>query len=245
MKNEPRTSITSVQPDPLIVNRLLAILPVHERNAVHRASSLQTFAPGETLLTPGSLSEHVIFPNDLVVSMVRTLRDGSSIELGRIGSEGVIGSDAFMEARKQLDRGIVLSGGSAYCMPAHEVLRHFDGGAVLRRHLLRAAPSYAAQVAQNVICAHFHSPSLRLARWLLMVRDRTNLLRTPGDRTTIAGLLGITSSEMDAAIAGLTRNGLVRATQGRITISDRDGLELGACECYETMRHENDPSLAS
>jgi CRP-like cAMP-binding protein len=247
MKNEARnaTSTLPASTDPVIGNRLLAILPVHERNAVHRASSLQSFAAGETLLSPGLLSEHVIFPNDLVVSLVRTMRDGRTMELAMIGNEGVIGADAFMETRQQPDRALVLNAGSAYCMPAHEVRRHFDSGAILRRHLLRAASGVNAQVAQNAVCAHFHEPATRLARWLLVMRTRTQQLRATADKTTIASLLGITSAQMDGAIADLVRDGLVRVSQNRITISDRDGLELGACECYETLRPETDFTLAS
>lgn len=245
MKNEARIPAVAVSPgtDRSTTNRLLTILPVHERNAVHRASSLQTFAAGEVILNAGSLSQHVIFPNEAVLSMTRSVRDGSTIQTGMVGSEGVAGCDGFMDARRQLDRIVVLAAGSAWCMPVHDVRRHFESGAILRRHLLRAASAYGTQVAQNVICGRFHAPAPRLARWLLMVSDRTSAKRVLVDRTTMADLLGFRTGEIEVALDELVGDGLVRITASSVNINDRDGLELASCECYEAtgdILHETD-----
>jgi hypothetical protein len=75
------------------------------------------------------------------------------------------------------------------------------------------------------------------------VSDRTGAKRVVADRPTIASVLGVGTAAVDAAVLELTRSGLVRGSQAAVTISDRDGLELASCECYEAtgdLLHDND-----
>lgn len=231
MSNDPRQHAA-------VGNLLLAQLPVHERNAIQRGSEGRSYAAGEVLLHANSQSEFVYFPVDLVVSMVRTLRDGTATGLGMVGNEGMIGLDVFMDAKTQLDSAVVQSSGCAYRMPADDLLKQFRRGGELQRHLLRFTNAFLAQVAQNAVCARFHSVDARLARWLLMIHDRSSSAEVHATPLSIADTLGEDEGRLNGALEALAAGRAIRRRRHSITIVDREMLELCTCECYETLREE-------
>ena len=112
--------MSNVAQQPIVAptNRLLSQLPVHERNAIHRGSEMIFFNVGDIVLHAHAHSSYVFFPVEAVVSVVRTLREERSVELGLIGNEGMIGLDVIMEAKTQIDDTVVQNSGSALRMPA-------------------------------------------------------------------------------------------------------------------------------
>src|ERR1700680_1805138 len=97
-------------------NILLSRLPVHERNAAERCFETGSFVAGDLLMRANRPSDYVFFPLDSVISLVRTLDDGSTIELGLVGNEGMIGIDVFLEGGIQRSDAIGQSAGSVYCL---------------------------------------------------------------------------------------------------------------------------------
>ncbi len=226
-------------------NLLLGHLAVHERNAIHRAAEAVSLAAGDSLLRANTHSEFVFFPISCVASVVRTLRDGNVMELALIGNEGLVGLGVFMGARTQLDDAIVQRAGWAYRIPADELRNQLRRGGGLQKSLLRFVDSLFAQVAQTAVCARFHASEARLARWLLMIHQRSGSMET---RTTPAGLRAALSLEPDGiatAIKRLSSQGTITMRADAITIVDREGLEINACECFETLREEYERTLAS
>ena len=224
-------------------NRLLSHLAVHERNAIERASEHKFYKVGETLLAANTHSRSVFFPIDVVVSIVRPLRDHVAVEIGVVGNEGMIGLDVVMEAKTQLDDALVQSAGYVYRMPADELLHQFHGGGKLQKYLLRFTHAFLGQVAQNAVCNRYHLLRSRLAKWLLMIHDRStvDVQSTP---QLIGVALGATPEEVEAALAELQTSSGLRVRRQSIVI-DRDALETKACECYETLRQEYSRALAS
>lgn len=223
------------QPVALASNRLLSQLPVHERNAIHRASETQVYEVGEVLISAQTHSRFVFFPIEAVVSVVRTLRDHQSVEIGIIGNEGMIGLDVIMEAKTQVDETIVQSSGSALRMPADDLLKQFHSGGALHKYLLRFTHAFLGQVAQNTVCNRFHPLHARLARWLLMINDRSAVAENHSTPGLIGAALGADINEVTAALGRLAVDKGVKQRRNYITI-ERDRLELSACECYETVR---------
>ncbi len=224
-------------------NLLVGQLAVHERNAIHRASETVSVTAGESLLRANTHSEFVFFPINCVASVVRTLRNGSSMELALIGNEGLVGLGVFMGGRTSLDAAIVQSTGSAYRIPADELRNQLRRGGGLQKSLLRFVDALFAQVSQTAVCAHFHTPEARLARWLLMVHQRTG---SEEIQTTPGGLRAALMIEPDGtagAIKRLVSSGTITVHPDTITINDREGLEVRACECYETLRQEYERTL--
>jgi CRP-like cAMP-binding protein len=219
-------------------NILLSRLPVHERNAAERCFETGSFVAGDVLMHANRPSEFVFFPLDSVISLVRTLDDGSTIELGLVGNEGMIGIDVFLEGRNQRSDAIVQSAGSVYRMPSDDLLKQFKCGREFQRQLLRFTSAFMAQIAQTAACNRLHAIEPRLARWLLMMRDRIAGNDIDLTDRCLSDVLGAGPVRASQAVQNLESAGLIRRSRHRITISDRDGLELSACECYEAVRHE-------
>ena len=212
-------------------------LAVHERNAIHRGSEEVTLSAGQVLLRAQGPAEYAWFPNTSVVSMARSLREDSSLELALIGSEGVV-------MATHLDNYVVHSGGSAFRMPAAELSNQFRRGGGLQKYLLRFSDALMSQVAQTAICARFHAAEKRLARWLLMINDRTGRDQVEATPVSMRMMLAIPQDRVVDAVAKLVSARVVSLRQPVIKITDRDGLEASACECYETVRQEYDRILA-
>ena len=221
-------------------NTLLSRLPVHERNAAERCFETGSFVAGDFLMRANRPSEYVFFPLDSVISLVRTLDDGSTIELGLVGNEGMIGIDVFLEGRTQRSDAIVQSAGSVYRMTSDDLLRQFKSGREFQRQLLRYTSAFMAQIAQTAACNRLHAIEPRLARWLLMMRDRVASNDIDLTDRCLSDVLGARPALASQAVQNLESAGLIRQSRSRhrITISDREGLELSACECHEAVRHE-------
>lgn len=232
------------QPLSATTNRLLSRLPVHQRNAVHRGSELLFYNVGDFLVRSRTHSNYVFFPVEAVVSLVRPLRDGSSIELGLIGNEGMIGLDVILDAKTQLDDAIVQSGGSVLRMPADDLQKLFAGGGAVQSHLLRFAHAFLGQVAQNAACNQFHPLPARISKRLLMIQDRCAAVTVPNSPQLLASALGASDREIGNAFEQLGATGAVRQRRDSITLH-RDRLELTACECYESLREAYERNLAS
>lgn len=227
------------QPQPLAAiarNLLLDRLPVHERNAIVRGSETQPCVPGDVLLPPNVASEAVFFPLDAVISIVRAVPGRDAVQLAMVGSEGMVGIDSFLETRTQPDTAVALSGGLVYRMPAVELRRQFRRGGELQKHLLHYTGVYLRQVTQNAVCSRTHPIEARLARWLLMVQDRSTLREIHAPAGSLQELLGVDVDKITRAVHGLIAGKSIRHRGNTITITDREGLELSACDCYELNR---------
>ena len=226
-------------------NLLLSQLAVHERNAIHRAADAISVSAGESLLRASTQSAYVFFPTTSVVCVQRTLRDGNCMEMAVIGSEGIVGLDVFMGSRMQLDDAIVQSSGCAYRVPAEELRRQLQPGGGLARALLRFTYALFTQVAQNAVCIRFHAPEARLARWLMLISDRTASLQLRVDSRATAAMLVVPPLQASAAVERLRDRGAIAIQSDAIRIVSREALEVTACECYETIREAYARTLAS
>jgi len=109
--------------------------------------------------------------------------------------------------------------------------------------LLRYAQSLCTHVAQCAACNRLHSIEKRLARWLLMVSDRTKSERLMMTQELLAIMLGSERSGVTLAAITLQDEGLIAYSRGRITIPDRSALADAACECYPIIKHTFDHFL--
>jgi CRP-like cAMP-binding protein len=216
-------------------NLLLSQLAVHERNAVHRGAETVPLEAGELLLRAGRHSDFVFFPTNSVVSVIRTLRGGMSIELALIGNEGMVGLDVFTDAKASLDDVVVQSPGWAYRLPADDLRKQFNRSGGLQKYLLLFADALLNQIAQTAACSRYHAPEARLARWLLMIRDRTSVDEILATPAAMRAMLAIAPERVAECVGRLVAARAIVLRQETITIVDREGLEVRACECYETL----------
>lgn len=222
-------------------NRLLAALPSEEFERLVPCLELVSLAPGEVLYESGERIRHVYFPNrNTLVSLNITIDDGTCVEVGVVGNEGMIGVQAFLGAGTTPTRIAVQIAGSAMRVRADVLREEFNRGGPLQALLLRYMHALFAQVLLTAACNHLHSVEERFSRWLLMIHERVWLDELPLTQELISRRLGAHRSSVSEACDTLRREGLIRYKRGKITILDREGLKSAACGCYDLIKEEFD-----
>ncbi|WP_236038815.1 Crp/Fnr family transcriptional regulator [Belnapia arida] len=175
-----------------------------------------------------------------IVSMLATLEDGDSAEVGLVGNEGVVGLPLLLDDDRDDLEGTVQMAGTGYRLPADAFRAALERLPALRRLLNRYALIHHGQVARTGACNGRHHIDQRLARWLLMAHDRTEGDTVPFTHEMLSIMLGVRRAGVTVAAGALQKAGLIRYGGGRITITDRPGLEAVACECYGITRRARD-----
>jgi CRP-like cAMP-binding protein len=213
-------------------NRLLAALPAAERRRLLAHQEPIELVAGDTLTEPGERIRHVIFPTDSVISLIKPITGHRQVEVGFVGNEGVLGACLALGMNEAPLRGLVQSGGLAWSLGAAAVLRELEFCPSLRRDLHRYSYVLLTQLAQTAACTRFHVVHERLARWLLVTRDRVRSNQFQVTHVFLAYVLGVRRVGVTRAAGLLQERKLIRYERGRLTICDGRGLEAAACECY-------------
>lgn len=224
-------------------NLLLSSLPAAERE--HLSPYLQpvTFLLGQVVCEPDERVDYCYFPTNSVVSLLYTMRDGTTAEMGLVGHDGVLGIAAFLGGRSTCSRALVALAGDAFRLPAKLVQEEFTRQGPLQRLLLRYTQGLFTQVSQTAVCNRLHSVEQRLCRWLLMCHDRKNRSDLLMTQELIANMLGGRRESVTVAAGHLQDAGLIHYCRGHISILDRKGLESNVCECYRVVEDEIDRLL--
>lgn len=160
------------QTNRLIENHLLAALPVEEYERILPHLEPLTFSLGEPVYESGKQLKHVYFPTTSIVSLLYTMENGSSAEIGVVGNEGVVGIALFMGGDTTPNRAIVQSAGDAFRMRAQALRSEFILAGEFQRSLLRYTQSLITQISQTAVCNRLHPIEQQLCRWLLLSHDR-------------------------------------------------------------------------
>ena len=222
----------------MLVNQLLLALPKLEFQRLAPHLEEVSLSLGQVLYEAGENIKHVYFPNRAMVSLIAVLEDGSTTEVGMVGSNGVVGYPAFLGDDLTTTRIIVQVAGTAMKIDTKILKREFNRGGVLQRQLLLYTQALLTQISQTAACNRHHSLEARLARWLLTAQDHTASDTIQITQEFIAELLGTRRSGVTVAAGLLQQAGIIRYSRGRITILNRLALEATACECYGFIKKE-------
>jgi CRP-like cAMP-binding protein len=217
-------------------NRLLLALP---------ASNLKRLMPElerircqreQVLMDADSSLDHVFFPDSGVVSVVTVYADGSIIEMATIGREGCADVQAVFGAKSSSVRLLVQIPGGAAKMSRATFTRAMESMPSFRSLMYAYVQAFLEQVLVSGACNGAHSLKERLARWLLMMRDRADDDTLQITQNLLAEMLGVQRPTITNAAQELERAGLIARGRRQVTIVDRRGLAKASCECYELVR---------
>jgi CRP-like cAMP-binding protein len=191
---------------------------------------------GQILLDADSSLDNVFFPDSGVVSVVAVYEDGSIIEMATIGREGCTGFQAVFGAKETSVRFLVQIPGSAAKMSRSAFTRAMGSMPSFRNLMYAYVHAFLEQVLVSGACNGAHSLKQRLARWLLMMRDRSDSDTLRITQTLLAQMLGVQRPTVTNAIRRLEHAGLIAPGRQQVTILDRQGLMKASCECYQLVR---------
>ena len=221
-------------------NHILASLPPedYERLAPH----LETveLRHSQVIHIAGELIDFVYFPDNSMVSLVSTLPDGESVEVGVVGFEGMTGISSVLGVDRSPHEDIVQIHDGASRLRVGALREEFKRGGALHDLLLRYTQGLLLQTSQVAACNRLHSLSERLARWLLMSYDRCRCEDLPFTQEFLGLMLGVRRAGVTEAAIILQAEGLIHYRRGHIKIIDGEGLESHACECYAIVKAEFD-----
>jgi CRP-like cAMP-binding protein len=219
-------------------NRLLAKLPPEEYERILPHLGHVSFSLGQVVYESGGQMDHIYFPTTAIVSLLYTMENGSSAEMGMAGNEGLVGVALFMGGNTMPNRAVVLSAGAAVRMRAQVLRDEFGRGGAFQRLLLCYTQALLTQMSQTAVCNRLHEIEQQLCRWLLLSRDRLDSDELVMTQELIANMLGVRREGVTAAAGRLQEQGLISYVRGRIQILDRRGLEAAVCECYRVVKDE-------
>jgi len=233
------------EPSPKAVNRLLAALPDAEYQRLVPHLEYVPLPLKQVLYKRGELIEYVYFPHRAIVSLISTPEEGSNVEVGLVGNEGIVGIPAALGDNIATTTAMVQREDSGMRMEPSLLKTEFQQGGSLQSLLLRYTQALYAQTSQTAACNALHQLDERLARWLLLVCDRVESNELRLTQEFISQMLAVRRAGVTEAANRLQTAGLIRYIRGRITILNRQGLEAASCPCYGIIKGEYDRVLGA
>jgi CRP-like cAMP-binding protein len=217
-------------------NPVLASIPQKESKRLQAGLEPIALKYGQVLYEPGAAIRHVYFPVNCLVSLLTAVDNRRSLEVGMVGNEGMAGMPFILGMGVSGVRALVQGGGDALRMASGPFRIEFDRNPALQEALYRYMFALMAQISQTAACNRFHEAEPRLARWLLMTRDRVVSDEFPLTHEFLAHMLGVRREGVTEAASALKHRKLITYHRGKIRILDIRGLKAASCTCYETVQ---------
>ena len=219
-----------------IQNSLLAALPRQSYLRLLPGLAPVELVFGEVLYEAGDPIRDVYFPSQSLVSLLTLVEGHLALEVGLVGREGMVGIPLALGVDVSPVRALVQGGGPALKMNGARFRSELDASPPLQRELHRYVHAMMAQISQTAGCNRFHVVEARLARWLLMTRDRVGSGQFRMTHEFLSHMLGVRRVGVTEAACALQRQKLIAYSRGNITILDDHGLEAACCSCYQVVK---------
>jgi CRP-like cAMP-binding protein len=215
-----------------VVNKILASLPRSDYQRLLPGMEEVTLNSGDVIGEAGRAMRYVYFPADAMLSLLTLVDKEEVFTVALVGREGMSNLASALGAQVSPVRTLVLGTGSALRMKVRTFVKEFRECEPLRNAVLRYVHALTVQISENAACNRFHAIEQRLARWLLMLRDRFNSDHFHTTQETMGHLLGVRRVGVTNAALALKQQGLIDYSRGALDIVDGNGLRLAACSCY-------------
>lgn len=223
---------------PVHRNRLLALLPEVDRQALEAQADIVALQEYDELYPADGHIEYVYFPLTFMASILVEAGNSTEVDLATIGNEGMLGNMIVLNVWRSWGRTLVQVSGLAVRLPTAALLTHLERQPRLRIILSHYQDAFTRQIFQVGACNLLHPMEERCARWLLMTHDRVGRTTFALTQQFLAQMLGVRRATVSLALRLLRRAGLITYVRGRFRIRNRAGLEDVACPCYARITAE-------
>ena len=219
-----------------ITNQLLGALPAKEYQLLSAKLELFDLIYPEIIHEPKQVLEYLYFPNSGVVSLNAVEGKQTVLEIMMVGREGAFGLPVFLGDPRAVGRVVVQGAGSAMRIKTTDLLDFCETGGALPRLMKAYTCRFIKQISRAMVCNNFHQTEARLARWLMMMRDRMERDEFPITQTIISNMLGVRREAVTRTAGSLQRRELISYQRGHLEIINPVGLEAAACPCYAVFK---------
>ncbi len=219
-------------------NKLLAKLPSAELDELRPHFERVALHHGQHVIVPDEPINDCYFPLNCLLSLVTQMEDGSTVESGAIGLEGMSGVPVLLDARTTPMPTFVQIPGEAIRVSARAVKEAYERRGALHKLLNRYIHTVMVTGSQAVACNAVHKLEERLCKWLLMCADGVGSDEIHITHEFLAMMLGVRRAGVTEGAIKLQNAGFISYSRGHVRILDRPGLENAACECYRRTRAE-------
>jgi CRP-like cAMP-binding protein len=223
-----------------VSNKVLLTTPENEYDLMRPDLTYVDLPHHLSLHEPTQKVEFAYFPNRGMVSQVVVTKDGRTVEVGVVGSEGYVGAGLAVGLSRSSVREIVQIAGDGFRMMGNALERILRSAPQLQAMLNRHAGLQGMQVAQTAACNRLHDIQQRLSRWLLMTQDRVHSGVLPITHDFIATMMGTDRSTVSLAASVLQKKGIIEYVRGAVKVVNRRKLQNAACECYGVIQQFED-----
>lgn len=220
----------------IVKNHLLDLLPRRDRGRLLARCEPIELVLSAVLCEPGTVARHVYFPTDGFISLLTSIDGKPVLEVGMVGSEGMLGAQLATGVRTSPLHALVQGTGNSWRASASDFRAELESSATLKKCVNRYLYVLMGQFAISAGCLRFHTITHRLARWLLMTHDRAHKDSFHVTHEFLSNMLGVRREGITASAVKLHSDGLIEYTRGAVTVLDRSGLESAACSCYDIDR---------
>lgn len=219
-------------------NLLLASLPPEEFRRLAPHLARVGLEAGERLYEPGEAVAFVHFTEGGLHSLLSTLEDGASVEVGALGREGPGGLLVLLGADADAHTAAVRVGATALRLRTAQARDCFERLPSFRARVLRYSRLLMSQVSQTTLCNTLHTVEQRLARWLLLARVRLGSDTVPVTHEVLSNMLGVRRSGVTVTVGALEQAGLISHGRGFVRVESHTELAAASCGCYGLLADE-------
>jgi CRP-like cAMP-binding protein len=240
-----RLMATAVTQTAVSKNRILAGLPREQYDSLFSNLTPVNLHHHQVLYGAGDDIRCVYFINDGMASLMCITTEGSSIEVGNVGNEGMVGIPVLLRHVTSPHQVVVLVPGEALAVTTDILERELNKEGELKNRLLSYTHALLTYMSQLGVCNHFHTVDKRLCRWLLNSSLQIQSQSFHVTHDALSQVLGTGRTGVTMAANKLQKAGLIQYHRGQITILNYVGLEAACCECYQITKEVFDYRLGS
>jgi CRP-like cAMP-binding protein len=229
--------------DRVTANRILLALPGTVLDRLRPELKAVELGRKQIIYKVDDPIDHFYFVERGLISLVKTMRDGRTVEIGVIGVEGMACPNAVFGLNTAILEAVVQVPGTALRLDRDFFLTEVGRSEAARDLILRYVRFVIGELVQTAACNRLHSMEERCCRWLLISHDNARSSSFSLTHEFLAMMLGVQRAGVSITAGILQKAGYIRYNRGLVTITDRLGLEAASCECYAAARAQLDQTL--